>query len=135
MANLAIKGHSTRGKEVIELLEMLGGKNNINYNGSYTQAFYFLNHTLICGTFDRPNLQYYTLEEFLEKFPYKVGDKVIYENIKREITKMVWEEHTNTVAYKLDDKLYCNVIKELQPYKEETMEATKEFYNKYCIYG
>lgn len=27
MANLAIKGHATRGKEVIEILEMLGGEN------------------------------------------------------------------------------------------------------------
>ena len=35
---------------------------------------------------------------------------------------MVWEQQTNTVAYKLDDKLYCNVINKLQPYKEETME-------------
>jgi hypothetical protein len=28
MANLAIRGHKTRGKEVIEILEMLGGKSN-----------------------------------------------------------------------------------------------------------
>lgn len=28
MAKLAIKGHSTRGSEVIALLEMMGGKNN-----------------------------------------------------------------------------------------------------------
>lgn len=27
MANLAIRGHATRGKEVIEILEMLGGEN------------------------------------------------------------------------------------------------------------
>lgn len=27
MAILAIKGHQNRGKEVIEILEMLGGKN------------------------------------------------------------------------------------------------------------
>ena len=29
MAKLAIKGHASRGKEVIEILEMLGGKIDI----------------------------------------------------------------------------------------------------------
>ena len=28
---LAIKGHQTKGKDVIEILEMLGGKNKYNY--------------------------------------------------------------------------------------------------------
>lgn len=32
--NLAIKGHPTRGKEVIEILEMLGGKNKFNFKGN-----------------------------------------------------------------------------------------------------
>lgn len=31
---IAIKGHSTRGKKVIELLEMMGGKNKWLYEGS-----------------------------------------------------------------------------------------------------
>lgn len=35
---LAIKGHPTRGKEVIEILEMLGGKNPYNYRGNYFDA-------------------------------------------------------------------------------------------------
>ena len=30
MGNIAIKGHPTRGKEVIEILEMLGAKNKYN---------------------------------------------------------------------------------------------------------
>ena len=30
---LAIKGHSTRGKEVIELLEMMYGENKYNHDG------------------------------------------------------------------------------------------------------
>ena len=43
--NLAIKGHSTRGKEVIELLEMMGGykdsllKDEDIYDDNY---FYFI---------------------------------------------------------------------------------------------
>ena len=37
---LAIKGHSTRGKEVIEVLEMLGGKNFYNWSGFGGYAYY-----------------------------------------------------------------------------------------------
>lgn len=32
MAQLAINGHATRGEEVIEILEMLGGSNPHNYS-------------------------------------------------------------------------------------------------------
>ena len=40
MAKLAIKGHKTRGKEVIEILEMLGGNNPHKYV-AYSDCFYF----------------------------------------------------------------------------------------------
>lgn len=40
---LAIKGHPTRGKEVIELLEMMGGNNRFSLNGlSSNHACYFI---------------------------------------------------------------------------------------------
>lgn len=119
MVQLAIIGHKTRGKEVIEILEMLGGENKEGYCGYNPNVAYYISHqnTIVCDC----DCDCYTLEEFLKKFPYKVGDKVIYADKRREITKMVWDGKTDTVAYKLDDKLYCNVINELQPY-EETME-------------
>ena len=137
MAKLAIKGHPTRGKEVIKILSMLGGYNTSNWSGDDVDAMYFTN-TCYCidkSTIEHSYARVLSLEEFLEKFPYNVGDKVIYENIKREITKMVWEEQTNTVAYKLDDKLYCNVIKELQPYKEETFGECIEKTIQECLFG
>lgn len=120
MANLAIKGHATRGYEVIEILEMLGGKREGVFLGNVIDVGYYIDSKgyIDCGYANFLDNIIYTLDEFLEKFPYKVGDKVVYENKRREITKMGWEERTNTVAYKLDDKLYCNVIDELQPYKE-----------------
>ena len=34
MENLVIKEHKTRGAEIIELLEMLGGKNKYNLTGN-----------------------------------------------------------------------------------------------------
>ena len=41
MKTLVIKGHPTRGKEVIETLEMLGGKNEGGLNGK-SRGFYFI---------------------------------------------------------------------------------------------
>lgn len=137
MAHLAIKGHPTRGNEVIETLEMLGGKREGVFLGNVIDVGYYIDSN---GEIDYEyanfldNTIIYTLDEFLEKFPYKVGDKVVYEDKRREITNMVWEEQTNTVAYKLDDKLYCNVIGELQPYKEETMEDKGNISDGYHTY-
>ena len=71
-----------------------------------------------------PNSIYtiFTLEEFLEKFPYKVGDKVSSKYLKNyEISKMEWESINNRVIYKLREMGWYSAD-ELQPYKEETME-------------
>lgn len=77
--NLAIKGHKTRGDEVIKLLEMLGGKNNRCLNGTATRLYYFIENNEIWGCEETPcNYIIFTLEEFLEKYPYKIGDKVNY---------------------------------------------------------
>ena len=43
MSRLAIKGHETRGKEVIRVLEMLGGKNSNHCTGSFINRCYFIN--------------------------------------------------------------------------------------------
>ena len=52
MTELAIRGHATRGKEIIELLEMLGGKNK--------DDFHFFHNTAILSfpsknIFEEPN--------------------------------------------------------------------------------
>jgi hypothetical protein len=83
--------------------------------------------------------QVYTLEEFLEKFPYKVGDKVktIYGKIGI-INKPIWSNRDNCIRYELKsdtDSFYF--VNELQPYKEETMEIPEKLvpkidFNEYC---
>lgn len=132
MAKLAIKGHATRGKEVIEILEMLGGKNTRDYS-TYSDSVYFYikedSKSISFDWFETPNsdkdFTIYDLEEFLEKYPYKVGDKVITDNgDKASIVGMVWDSDIDDVFY---DTQICNEIfkypKELlQPYKEEAME-------------
>lgn len=129
MAQLAIKGHATRGKEVIELLEMLGGRNDCNYGGGVTRYIYTIDEK---GTinwyipYPAGSFVVFTLEEFLEKFPHKVGDKVSSKYLKNyKIAKIEWEGTNNRVIYKLQGMGWYSVD-ELQPYKEETMEEQNE---------
>jgi hypothetical protein len=96
MANLAIKGHKTRGKEVIEILEMLGGTNSESCWGVFENRLYTINAFGIIedkSSRDNSNYQVYTLEEFLEKFPYKVGDRVRVAEYESEvrISNMYWD--------------------------------------------
>ena len=135
--NLAIKGHPTQGSEVIARLKMLGGMNTFNLNGSETNCYYYINDNnkiYHCLGIDPRNYIYYILEEFLEKFPYKVGDTVLYkpDNTPYFIIKMFWKN--DKVLYELSDKINleaCSTsytiipdvdVVNLQPYKEETME-------------
>lgn len=127
--NLAIKGHATRGNEVIEIFEMLGGKNDCNYGCDVTSYIYSIDEK---GTINwyipHPAGPFvvFTLEEFLEKFPHKVGDRVLYTTygIYSRIKSMIWNEEKERVIYRLDsNKLFVATADELQPYKEQkTME-------------
>lgn len=128
MANLAIRGHATRGKEVIEILEMLGGKNDNHCCGGFINIIYFINENGHIESSDKMHhLDYFqlSLEEFLEKFPYKVGDKVLYETygIYSTIKTMKWNSEKEQVFYHLDSKkLFVATVDELKPCKEEPMD-------------
>jgi hypothetical protein len=126
MAQLAIRGHATRGKEVIEILEMLGGKNIYILSGDTSCAYYVLeNGEIRCGTYVYGNEPYIilTFEEFLEKYPYKVGDKVynIVHNETQTITDLAWDFQEDEVGYQTNNNEYV-YVNYLQPCKEETME-------------
>ena len=129
MAQLAIKGHAIRGKEVIEILEMFGGKNTYWCDAIEETHFYFI----VDGEIDYDEERHitdeyaiFTLEQFLEKFPYKVGDKAFAFGNKCTIIDAVWDESIDEVVYtiKLDTSKYTTtkLSNQLQPYKEETME-------------
>jgi hypothetical protein len=123
---LGIKGHKTRGDEVVKILEMLGGKNCCyrltGYNDKY---FYYISYEYkyICNSYIGPDeikgYKIFSLEDFLEKFPYKIGDKVevlITENSLKvdcsggrshievaEIKSMIWNSGRCEIAYRLKD--------------------------------
>jgi hypothetical protein len=128
MAQLIIKGHQSLGNEVIKILKMLGGKTskliigNLIFYGYYIRSNGFIDyehHT----DFNNDDIVY-SLEEFLEKFPYKIGDSVSSKYLKNyKIEKAEWESRSNRVIYKLQG-VGWHSVEDLQPYKEETVEET-----------
>lgn len=107
---LAIKGHSTRGKEIIGLLEKLGGyADELVGNGTDEKYAYFIleeeNNAIDAFPIDKKDefdfdARIFTLEEFLEKYPYKVGDEFC--NPYDKITEMFWDEEDEIVYYKTE---------------------------------
>lgn len=120
---LAIKGHFTRGKEVIELLEMMGGVNGkINkrtgkayniYNGNYfiseicnvREVAYYIDFESKIRCIDIKDITthfiVYSLEMFLETFPFKVDDRVIdkADGCPGVVCEMKWDEDVSDMKY------------------------------------
>jgi hypothetical protein len=89
MARLAIKGHATRGKEVIEILEMLGGINHNHCCGVFESRIYIIDEKtdeiIDVSRIFHDDYNLFTLEEFLKKYPYKVGDMVRVPEYESEV--------------------------------------------------
>lgn len=68
----------------------------------------------------------YTLEEFLEKFPYKVEDRVIIKKYKQifKILSARWCTERNIMIYQTSNGWYYT--NELQPYEGDTIDITNK---------
>ena len=141
---LAIKGHPTRGKEVIEILEMLGGKNIYKLLGSDRYAYCVIEgcqNEIRVGEyiFGDENMCFFTLEEFLEKYPFKVGDKVVYtkygdncDDYPVTIESMKWTG--TTIEYTFDDCVTC-LAKDLKMWNGEPDAVISGIYLNSCDYA
>lgn len=137
MAQIAIKGHPTRDKEVIEILEMLHGKNTFGLSGDASDLYYYINNDnkITYTTCDIKDFKLFTLEEFFEKYPYKVGDVVmlkgdIVDGKRFTINHMFWNgENVKYDGIGVDNprNFYSCSACRLLPYKNETetMEERK----------
>ena len=67
MVLLAIKEHKTRGDEVINILEMFGGKNEHEFVGVIVQDAYCVNEKGIIDFVKKGDFIVYTLEELFDK--------------------------------------------------------------------
>ena len=102
---LAIKGHPTRGNEVIELMQMMGGSNFHKHIGNNDETFYYIDdrNNIDCDWTLWNNNRYtvFTLEEFLWKYPFKIDDKVIDEadGCPGVVSEMKWDEDVSDMKY------------------------------------
>ena len=138
---LAIQGHPTRGKEVIQILESLGGINRLNHNGHYTNYFYYVagDDNTIAWTCVRPQYRdVFTLEEFEKEFPFKIGDRVITitTNLRGIITNL---KENGWYYVKCDNGHFVCIFRQhLKLYKEMkeernitlTLDKAQEWYKK-----
>ena len=142
---LAIKGHPTRGREVIKLLETIGGNKSILLTADIGDVLnphvYFFDpdssdnrivwYYLLGLEADgrASEMMIFTLEEFLEKYPFKVGDFVNIPEYESEvrICKMKWCEfgYVEYLVYRNDDEEWYTA-NELMEYNDEFL-VDKEY--------
>ena len=139
---IAIQGHLTKGKEVIQILESLGGKSRGDLTGRICSQYYFINSNGDIDLHYRSNLstyKLYTLEEFEEEFPFKVGDKVIHKEFN-DFFEVISFDPESSYPYKIKGVCEFNtkscVLTKWQPkMKEErfvtlSFKKAKEWYKK-----
>ena len=137
---LAIQGHSTRGKEVIQILESLGGKNTEKLKGTY-KTFYYIDNKNEIGDDHRdnfpPTYKLYTLDEFEKEFPFKIGDVVALKGINKPHEIIALELYVNKLCYKLDNGFHFSpsaltIYKEMKEGRNITLSLNKakEWYKK-----
>ena len=139
---IAIQGHPTRGKEIIQILKSLGGKNESKLNGC-SKVFYHIDKGEIRNDYYHPtNYKIYTLEEFEKEFPFKIGDIVqTVPNGQPGIITELCLDHTYVIVYKIrynskrELVFPSQMLKLYTPMKEErnvtlTLDKAKEWYNK-----
>ena len=145
--NIAIQGHLTRGEEVIQILESLGGINDSKFRG-VTEFWYFIDSKgHISNNYQNILINYgfkiYTLEEFEKEFPFKIGEKVTttgtsHPKIITGITDTQWGLRYVISEIKFPDSKEMPHISQISLYKEMkeernitlTLDKAKEWYKK-----
>ena len=135
---ITIKGHPTRGKEVIQILENLGGRNISNHKGNDNYAYYIskIDNRIYKTSLLFSEYKHYTLEEFEKEFPFKIGDRVITitTNLRGIITNL---KENGWYYVKCDNGHFIRIFGQyLKLYREMernitlTLDKAKEWYKK-----
>ena len=107
---IAIQGNKRKGQEIIKILESLGGTNKFEWLGDFDEAYYFISEDgLIDYVFEGSNFikhhDKFTIDEWLTRFPFKVGD-----GVRKYINKEPRGYYTIATITNFDpysDKPYC----------------------------
>ena len=132
---LAIRGHSTRGKEVIKLLEMMGGSNIYQHDGEANAYSYYVSGNAILhdrlSIAEDDDFVIFTIEEFLEKYPFKIHDTVNIPEYESAvgICGMYWDGFDIQYVVYRNDEEECYTAEDLLKYNDnpnEPSEVTEE---------
>lgn len=94
---LAIRGDHFKKDDIIKLLEELGGTNVVsNLDGSDPSAYYYIGGPggdilSSRGSGRILGLECFTIDEFSKKYPFRVGDEVLYDGNIVSICGMLWQ--------------------------------------------
>ena len=120
MATLAIRGNNERAEDIARLFKDLGAKGESSPCSDESYLYYIGFAKKVLSIIDQPDNIYrkllfnvYTIEEFEAKFPYRVGDKVAYDEFystKEPAVEKVahvryrsWDYNHNDVCYTMED--------------------------------
>lgn len=144
---IAIQGHITRGKDVIQILKSLGGMLYSNIKGNNPEHILYVDYNdrniIRWSGIKLPEYKIYTLEEFEKEFPFKIGDKVTITGTKHPkiitgITDTQWGLRYVISEINCPDSKEMPHISQISLYKEMkeernitlTLDKAKEWYNK-----
>lgn len=100
MGKLHILGDKKHALKILKIFENLGYKNPHHFSGDSEWYTYTWNDN---GVVDMKAMQdgdvKMTYQEFIDKYPHTVGDKVQSEQSIYIIQKMRWNSTTNTIEY------------------------------------
>ena len=148
---IVIQGHPTRGKEVVEILKSFGGKSIFAGLGFNERYYYYINSNNIIRESlitikTKEEFKLYTLEEFEKEFPFKVGDKVVWDKDNYTTVRTVLRiDYSDLAGIKYAITAFgeancfwevdANELKSYKEMKEErnitlTLDKAKEWYKK-----
>jgi hypothetical protein len=120
MATLAIRGNNERAEDIARLFKDLGAQGEYSPCSDESYLYYIAHDKKVVYIIDQPENIYrnllfnvYTIEEFEAKFPYRVGDKVAYDEFYStkeppveqvaHIKYMSWSCNHSDVCYTMEN--------------------------------
>ena len=120
MAKLAIRGNNERAEDIARLFKDLGSQGEYSPCSDESYLYYIAHDKKVVSIIDQHDNVYrnllfnvYTIEEFEAKFPYRVGDKVAYDEFystkEAAVEKVAhikyrsWDCNLNDVCYTMEN--------------------------------
>jgi hypothetical protein len=140
---IAIQGHPTRGKEIIQILRSLGATSYGTYDTcSHPEWYWYINKNKEITCDPKRSMcdhKLYTLEEFEKEFPFKIGDEVTIVGIPdfpKTITKMEWDRDEILYSFEglVNTWFGAKALKKFEMKEERnitlTLDKAQEWYKK-----